>query len=61
MVDLDTRDQLLGLNLCFRELVEVVAHRRVVPKVDLSDNEDEGNDIHEVDVIKDVSRDADTL
>ena len=62
MVDLDTRDQLLGLNLSFWELGEVVAHRRVVPEVDLRGNEDEGNDhIHEVDVKKDVSGDADTL
>ena len=61
MVDLDTRNQLLGLNLSFRELGEVVAHRRVVPEVDLRDNEDEGNDIHKFDVKKDVSGDADTL
>ena len=56
MVDLDTRDQLLGLNLSFRELGEVVAHRRVVPEVDLRDNEDEGNDIHKVGVKNDVTR-----
>ena len=41
MVDLDTRDQLLRLNLRFWELSDVVTHRRVVPQVDLGDKEDE--------------------
>ena len=41
---LDSRDQLLRLNLSFWELSEVVAHSGVVAKVDLVGNEDDGGD-----------------
>ena len=58
---LDSRDQLLRLNLSFWELSEVVAHSGVVAKVDLVRNEDDGDDkkhdsypIHEDDAKKDA-------